>query len=134
MESKEEVTKPRVLIVDDEVNICDLLADFFGEYYEIQVANNSEDAEKHLAGQSPDLVLLDVVLGEEDGITYLKKIRARDPNLKVILVTALIDDRIREEAIAAGALDTFLKPIELVAFRDALEKVLRNGGKTNGHH
>ena len=80
----------RILILDDEVSLCKVLKtrlELFG--YEVSAATNGRDGWQKVLTTSPDLLLLDIRMPEEDGFTFLRKLRSfRDP-----------EDVIREERI-----------------------------------
>lgn len=105
--------KPRILIVDDEpLNITTMEAFLAGEGYELSFAENGVDACAKAEIESPDLILLDVMMPEMDGFAVTRRIRA-DPRIgrvPIILVTALDDVASRLEGLRAGADDFLTKP------------------------
>lgn len=105
--------KPRILIVDDEpLNLTTMEAFLAGEGYELSFAENGIDACARAEIESPDLILLDVMMPEMDGFAVTRRIRA-DPRIgrvPIILVTALDDVASRLEGLRAGADDFLTKP------------------------
>src|SRR3990172_5089090 len=105
------MSKGLILVVDDELEIregLDLLLS--SEGYEISAAETGE-AGLHLLEEHPfDLVLLDVSLPGRNGLELLKDIRARDPHLSVILITAYGSIEMARAAFKSGAQDYITKP------------------------
>ena len=110
----------KILIVDDENEIADLLEFYLNnEGYEVIIANTGEDAIHIVENNSDniDLALLDVMLPDIDGFTILKKIR-KDSYFPVIMVTAKIEDIDKIKGLTIGADDYITKPfnpLEVIA-------------------
>jgi len=122
--------KVRILIIDDEEWICDLLQDFLeGEGFLVQVAKDlGEGHEKLIAHALPDLLVLDVMLPDGNGMDYLKELRQtkRTINLPIIMITAhriQVQDKI--EGFNRGADDYLIKPFDLREFRSRVDRLLR---------
>ena len=104
----------KILIVDDEKPIRDLLARALGADYEVVTAADAELAMKALDGDpSIALMLSDVRMPGADGITLLKAARAKRPDLAVIMLTAYGNVELAVEAMKSGANDFLTKPVEL---------------------
>lgn len=113
----------RLLIVDDEADVREFAANFFRKRkIEVTTASGGEEALSILEKQKQDLVLLDIKMDGIDGIETLKRLRERDKDTKVIMVTG----RKPEEGASFdncrkyGALDYIHKPLEL----DELERTV----------
>jgi len=107
-------SKGRILIVDDEPDISDFLSAFFQlKGYEPQVANSGMEALEKLDSFNPHVILLDVRMPQMDGIETLTKIREKDEEVGVIMVTAVHEVNIGREALKLGAADFVTKPIDL---------------------
>jgi len=107
-------SKGRILIVDDEPDISDFLSAFFQlKGYEPQVANSGMEGLEKLSSFNPHVVLLDVRMPKMDGIETLRRIREIDPEVGVIMVTAVHEVNIGREALKLGAADFVTKPIDL---------------------
>ena len=103
----------RMLIVEDEVDINDCLQHFFStKGFSVATAFSGEEAVEKLHDEQPEIVLLDVMLPGLSGIEVLKKIREVYPQAKVIMVTALNHDEIREQASRFGASAYVTKPFD----------------------
>ncbi|MBD3166830.1 response regulator [bacterium] len=107
-------SKGRILIVDDETDITDFLAEFFRlKEYEPAVAHSGPEAVEKVKSFNPHIVLLDVRMPGQDGIETLKQIRQLDSDIGVIMVTAVQEISIGREALKLGASDFVTKPIDL---------------------
>lgn len=103
----------RILITDDEEEICSTLAEFLeGKGYEIYQANSGEDALRLLKEVRPHLMLLDIRMPVMDGIEILRRVRQIDREVGVIMITAFHDVGIAQEALKLGACDFVTKPID----------------------
>lgn len=111
---EEMENKGRILIVDDEKDITDFLAAFFRiKEYEPDVAHSGKEALEKLSSFKPHIILLDVRMPKMDGIETLREIRKVDPDVGVIMVTAVQEIAVGREALKLGAADFVTKPINL---------------------
>ncbi len=111
----------RLLIVDDEQDAVEFLAgQFKNRGLEVDTALNGLEAIERVQANIPDLVFLDIRMPGMDGIEVLKKIKEIYPALKVVMMTAVQDEEIVEQAMALGAIDYITKPVSL----DYLDSVL----------
>ena len=121
------MTPPRVLIVDDQRDILRLIhstLDTLGHEMKILEAPSGEEALLEATNHKIDLVISDYKLPGITGVELMAKIRARNPDAKFILITAMTDRRTRDEIRTAGAIANFDKPIPLADFMDTVERVL----------
>ena len=116
----------KILVVDDESDICDFVRNFFQERgYKVFTALNGEDAIAVAKVEKPELILLDIKMKGMDGIAALKHLREIDRNQKIIMVTALEDQDKMDEAAKLGACDYITKPLMLDYLEQAVERNLR---------
>jgi len=126
------VSRARILVVDDEADILDLLSELLGESgYDVVRASDGREALRALFQAQPDLVLLDVAMPELDGWQTLERIRDAS-DLPVLMLTARAgeDDKVR--GLRAGANDYVTKPFstrELLARIDALLRAHKGSGQ-----
>jgi DNA-binding response OmpR family regulator len=113
----------KLLIVDDEKEICDFLKEFFEERsYRVVTANNGPDALERVKSEKPALMLLDMKMPGMDGIEVLKQVKKIAPEVKVIMVTAVgTQDKINE-ALDSGADNYITKPLSLDYLEDDVKK------------
>ena len=119
--------KDRILIVDDEKNTRDFMARALSYKYEVLTAADAELAMKQLdADRSIRLLLSDVRMPGEDGLTLMKAAKAMNHNLAVILLTAFgsIDQAVA--AMKDGADDFITKPVDLDQLELRIEKALKS--------
>ena len=116
----------RILVIEDEVKIIRVLELALGAYgYDVVSAENGEDGVRLAASEPVSLVLLDIMLPGIDGYETLAQIRAKRPDLPVIMLTALDEMRDKVDALNSGADDYVTKPYaleELVARIRALTR------------
>jgi len=116
----------RVLVVDDEQSLRKVLAATLQrEGYEVQVAADGEEALGALDRDGADVVVTDLVMPKMDGLSLLRKVVARHPDVPVIVVTAhgRVDSAV--EAMKAGAFDFVTKPFEHTELKAIIAKAAR---------
>ncbi|OLC99496.1 MAG: two-component system response regulator [Acidobacteria bacterium] len=102
-----------ILVVDDEEAIREVVSTMLeSKGYRCAVAHNGRAAQEQIKRDTPDLVLSDMIMPEMDGIKLLEWVRQYDPDVPVIMVTAIHDISTALEAIRRGAYDYILKPFE----------------------
>ena len=102
----------RILVVDDEISVCDFLIDFLTlKGYEVHTASDGYTAINKVKKINPCLVLLDIIMPGISGIKVLKEIKKLNSKIKVIMFTA-VPDQIKE-SIDLGAYDYIKKPMSL---------------------
>jgi putative nucleotidyltransferase with HDIG domain len=107
------VDAEKILVVDDEEAIREVVSTLLdSQGYQCTVCSNGRLAFDAFRKDSFDLVLSDIVMPEMDGLKLLSALRGEDPDVPVIMVTAMHDISIALEAIRAGAYDYILKPFE----------------------
>ncbi len=117
---------PKLLVVDDEHDICDFVRNFFNERgYTVQTAGSGDEALSIVKENRPDLILLDIKMKGMDGIAVLKHIKTFDKNIKVIMVSALEDQEKMDEACRLGACNYITKPLALDNLEHAVEKMFK---------
>ena len=115
--------KGKVLIVDDQFGIRILLNEVLQkEGYDTYQAANGLQALEVLNDHVPDLVLLDMKIPGMDGIEILKRMKAVEPDIKVIIMTAYGELDMIQEAMDLGAITHFAKPFDIDDIRKAVEK------------
>ena len=119
--------RARVLIVDDDASIRETLElHFRGAGHEVATASSAEEALARLATADPMLVITDVRMGGMDGIALLETMRARRPDVDVVVITAFEDMRTAIGAMKAGAYDYLVKPLDLDRIDFVVERCVRD--------
>lgn len=111
----------RILVVDDEKEVCSALKEFLEmKGYTVQAAHNGPAALETVAQWQPHIVLLDIIMPGMSGIEVLQHLRSDHPDTGVIMITAVTDEELGNDALKNGAGDYITKPVDL----DYLEAVL----------
>jgi two-component system response regulator HydG len=115
----------RILIVEDELPMCELLASYFGEKgYEVESAQNGEEALKRFEERDYALVVTDIKLPGMSGLELLARIQMEWPEVGVIIMTAFSSISSAVEAMKLGAEDYIAKPFQLDELGITIEKAL----------
>ena len=121
-----EASQVKVLVVDDEIVLADLLASALRyEGWEVTTAHTGADAVRLAREISPDLVVLDIMLPDFDGLEVLSKIRRNDPDISVLFLTAKDSIADRVEGLSAGGDDYVTKPFRLAELLARVSDMLR---------
>ena len=116
----------RVLLVDDEADILEVIQDRLEAYgFTVITANTGVEALDRLAREKFDGIFLDVKMPEMGGIEALAEIRKKDEKIPVIIITSSSTREAAIEAIAKGANDYVLKPFEWAELKAKIEKVYK---------
>jgi DNA-binding response OmpR family regulator len=122
----------QLLVVDDDPEICELVTRYLGKHgFAVDSVPDGQAMNDWMASNTPDLVILDLMLPGEDGLSIARRLRAY-PNLAIIMVSARGEDVDRIVGLEVGADDYLPKPFnprELVA---RVRAVLRRGATTSG--
>lgn len=115
----------RVLIIDDESSICISLSLALQPEYDVAWESDPMKGLERMQAESFDLLLLDLVIGEHDGLEVLEKAKKIDPRIVVIMMTAYGSIRSSVSAMKRGAFTYLTKPLDLeeiqIHMRQALE-------------
>ena len=127
---------PRVLVVDDDRDLCDLLADFLVEEgYEVTTAYAGQDAIDAARRSTPDAVLLDLLLPDISGVHVGRALR-EIPGARNLPIVIISGDRaaLARSTAELGAHSFLEKPFSLTAVRAAVDDALARGSDANGPH
>ena len=122
-----------ILVVDDSTTNVVLLEAILDEKgYQIETALNAKEAYNIIDKQTPDLILLDLLMPKISGFDFLQEIRKKNTTLNtpVIVVSALTDEENIEKIMSMGAVDFVKKPIDLQYLVEKVESVLQNAHLT----
>ncbi len=119
-------TSPKVLIVDDERDMLSNCARILRRCgYECLTADSSEQAIERVDSKRPDVVLVDLRMPGKSGIDIVKAIKARHPNIEVVLMTAYATIETAVDAIKQGAFDYLPKPFTADQLQAVIQRTLR---------
>lgn len=125
--------RPKILAVDDENDILLILRTSLRDEYEVITASNGAEALQKVAEDKPDLVLLDMMMPEMDGIEVLEELRERPASatLPVIFLTGVSDKAKIKEALNKGSAYYIVKPFSHLDLLQKVALVLREAGITS---
>ena len=120
-----------ILVVDDEPDVADLFRQHFRREarqgtYVLHFADSGEAALERLAGEiEPQLIVIlsDINMPGMDGLTLLREVKTRRPDLPVMMVTAYGDDERRRRASEYGAADFITKPVDFDFLKEQLRQL-----------
>ena len=121
------MSTPCILLVDDQRDIVRLLhstLQTLGHTLDIVDAPSGEEALLESSRRKVNLLVSDYLLPGISGVELMRKVKVRNPELKVIFISGMTDRKARDEMLGAGALAIFDKPIPLADFLDAVERGL----------
>ena len=128
--TQERNCTPRVLVVDDEAMLADLLSRARRHAgWETATASDGLDALAKAASFRPDVVILDVQMPRMDGLETLERLRAHDPHMPVLFLTARDAVADRVSGLRAGADDYVTKPFDLDEVAARVQALLRRSGR-----
>ena len=122
-----EVTKelPRILVVDDEPEIRDVLCELLGLHYNCTPANSAEEALEKLHAGRFNLIISDIMMGGMSGLEMIPHVLKKSPETIVLMISGVQTIESAIKALRAGAFDYIMKPFDLrqveVAVKRALE-------------
>jgi two-component system cell cycle response regulator DivK len=123
----------KILVVDDSTTNVVLLEAILDEKgYTIETALNAKEAYSIIDKETPDLILLDLLMPKISGFDFLEEIRKNEKtkNTPVIVVSALTDEDNIERILKMGAIDFVKKPIDLQYLVERVESVLQKAYKS----
>ncbi len=110
---KKARTAARILVVDDEAHVRSMIAATLERKgHEVMLASGGREALDALEQNSFELILTDIVMQDGNGLALLEQIHAENPNLPIIMVTAIHDISVAIDSMRRGAYDYVLKPFE----------------------
>ncbi len=119
-----DLDKRAILVVDDDLAICEALKMIFHPRYRVGIAESGEEAIKRLRREEFDLVTLDIDMPGLSGLETLAHIKRRWPHLEVIMVSGHGNLRNAQESILKGASNFISKPFQVAEVLSVVGKVL----------
>ena len=113
--------RPLVLVVEDQEEIAEILGEMVESLgYDVRYAATINDAVAKARAESPDAILLDVVLPDARDTQGIDQLKSAEPKIPIIMVTANVDEDLGRELLKHGAFDYIMKPFD----RDQLDRGL----------
>ncbi|MBN2027251.1 MAG: response regulator [Actinobacteria bacterium] len=117
---------PKIMIVDDAMFMRNKIKKILlaSGYEDIIERSNGREAVESYKEHHPDLVTMDIIMPDMDGIAALAQIIAFDPEAKVIMITAMGQQRMVVDAIKGGAMDFITKPFQEEKVKETIRQLL----------
>ena len=124
------ILEARVLVVDDEREIRDVLTDYLeGEGCAVATAANGGDALESVRRAPPDVILLDITLPGVDGLEVLRRVHRDHPEIPILVLTGPGDEARARSALVLGASDYVGKPVTLAHLSHAVSTAVRRASE-----
>ena len=119
----------KILVVEDEPEVVNLLRTRLeANHYGVMAAGNGVEGLKQIELEKPDLILLDILMPQMDGYTFLKELKRRKPDWNVPIIVLTAKSRMKELFEAEGVRDYMVKPYDA---QDLLERIKKQLGETS---
>lgn len=117
--------KKKILAVDDDASVCDFYQQgltLMG--YDVTCAMSAGKAREALKTKAPDLILMDIMMPDQDGISFTRDLRndSKTSAIPIIVVSGLADAGTLNDALLFGAVDYVVKPVDLEALKAKIER------------
>ena len=124
------ILEARVLVVDDEREIRDVLTDYLeGEGCAVATAATGGDALESVRRNPPDVILLDVKMPGVDGLEVLRRVHRDHPEISILMLTGPGDEALARSALVTGATDCLGKPVTLARLSHAVSAAVRRASE-----
>lgn len=118
--------KKKILAVDDDAGICELFEKGLPPLgYEVVCAASGKQAKTFLEKETPDLILMDIMMPDIDGITLTREICSNPKTAKIpiLVVSGLSDAATLNDALLFGAVDYIVKPLDFGVLKQKIERI-----------
>jgi PAS domain S-box-containing protein len=124
---------PRVLVVDDEEGPREAIRMILKPHSQVYLASSGEEVLDSLGALRPDVIFMDVKMPRLDGVQLLERVKAADPMVEVVMITAYASLDTVQRAMRFGAMDYLVKPFAPRELEEAAERaVARRRGRVDG--
>ncbi len=116
--------KKSILAVDDDVSICELYEQGLSLYgYDVACVSDAAKAKAYLSAKKPDLILMDIMMPDQDGISLTREIRSEPStaHIPIIVISGLADAATLNDALLFGAVGYVVKPVDLDKLKIKIE-------------
>ncbi|PIP83313.1 MAG: hypothetical protein CO113_06975 [Elusimicrobia bacterium CG_4_9_14_3_um_filter_62_55] len=119
--------KKLILAVDDDASVCELYENGIPSLgYDIVCASSGARAKEILSEKKPDVILMDIMMPEQDGISLTREIHSdsKTADIPILVVSGLSDAATLNDALLFGAIDYLVKPIDFGVLKSKLERAI----------
>ncbi|MDD5173299.1 MAG: response regulator [Candidatus Omnitrophica bacterium] len=114
----------KILVIDDEIDICEMIKDFFGNMgYEVIYALTGQGGLDAFTLEKPSIVILDLCLKDMFGLEVLKKVKSVRPSCIIIIITGSALEEDKKEAMRLGADYYMAKPFSMSKLNETIAKL-----------
>ena len=129
------MSKHKILVIDDDVDICLLLSHFLSKKgYEVKTCHNGKNALELIKKEKFDLIFCDFRLGNTDGKEILCQVRSISPETQVVIITGYSDVKVAIDVIKNGAYDYIIKPLLPDEILNIIERALGQNGQEKNNY
>jgi len=120
----EEEKTLKILVVDDEPNVLDVIQSFLeNEGYEVLVADSGASMMDSLEKTKPNVILLDIRMPDIDGLQCLRIIKDRYPGIEVVMMSGFATVQMAKKSLEIGAFDYIGKPISFNHLKEVIQQI-----------
>lgn len=123
-----DAAQPTVLIVEDNIDLCNFLHHEFSQAYNVVIAHNGQEGLERLSQQAISLIISDIMMPVMDGISFCKEVKSDYlySHIPLILLTAKIESSIKVESLRTGADAYIEKPFSMQLLHAQIENLLNS--------
>ena len=119
-------SRSRILIVDDEEDINEILSDLLSDKYDCVSANSAEEALDHLKQDNFELVISDITMPGMSGLEMIPQVKSLNPHTVVVMISGMQTVESAIEALRLGAFDYLMKPFDLRQVEAVVKRALEH--------
>jgi len=117
--------KQKIFVIDDEQNVCMTLKEALEtEGFHVNCYQNPNEGLQDVSQKNPDLIITDLLMPEMDGLKLIQRVKALNPEINILIITAHASLESAIESIRAGANDYLIKPFKIEELLKAVQKTL----------
>ncbi|HDM75695.1 MAG TPA: response regulator [Deltaproteobacteria bacterium] len=115
----------RLVVIDDEIDLCELIRRMFlDQGHEVIYFTDEDEALAWLKQENADLLIVDIQLRRRSGLDVLRQVKDLNLHPKVIIITAYPSIRTAKEAVSLGASDYLIKPVDIDELERKVNRIL----------